>query len=132
MDRGLSIELTCSVTGIDNRVDNIEWYRDNLRLVTSSRKGVLIQHHFSSVKHLYTSSLIVRRVDLKDSGAYTCRITDQRSKVLNVNIRTGRERVSGKLFSLMTELCLSFAVVPPAGYCGLQELWHLLQRENFD
>ena len=96
MKRGLSIELLCSVTGIDNRVDNIEWYRDNLRLETSYSKGVSIQHQFSAVKQLYTSTLIVRRVDLKHSGAYTCRITDQRSKALNVNIKTGREVVSGK------------------------------------
>ena len=110
MKRGLSIELLCSVTGIDNRVDNIEWYRDNLRLETSYSDGVLIQHQYSAVKQLYTSSLIVRRVDLKDSGAYTCRITDHRSKVLNVNIKTGREAVTGKLFSLTIERCPSCAV----------------------
>lgn len=98
MEQGLSIELLCSVTGLDNRVDDIEWFRDGSKLETSYSRGVLIEHHYSAVARTYASNLIVRRVGLADSGTYVCRVTDQISQPLKVYIKTNEDRRIGKLF----------------------------------
>lgn len=93
MNQDERIELRCNVTGISRAPDDVDWFLNGERILTSlphwrDRTQILRR----TMGKMYISELIVDRSTLHDDGTYVCRSSghsDLDVDSIDVNVLSG-------------------------------------------
>ncbi|CAL1538604.1 unnamed protein product, partial [Lymnaea stagnalis] len=84
-----SIELKCNATSSDYPIEDIDWFRDGVVLVTDENRGIQIMKKVSlSTRSIY-SLLEIKHARLKDQGVYVCRTSNFDVTSIQVNVLNG-------------------------------------------
>lgn len=88
VEKGEKIVLTCNATGELFPPDDIDWFKDGLKIKESTRSGISISKFRITETRTLHSVLEIDQSVMEDSGNYICRssdlaITDKNVMVLN-------------------------------------------------
>ena len=81
--------LFCNATGGSSTPNDLDWLKNNRKLVTDKSGRINITKHISYVTMTITSNLTVKQIVPDDDGVYTCRTSDEMVKNITVKI-TGK------------------------------------------
>ncbi|KAL8591481.1 hypothetical protein ACOMHN_002105 [Nucella lapillus] len=81
---GNTLVLTCNATGFDYPPDELDWFKDGLKL-TNTRRLHLLKDVSLSDKTI-VSKLQVIRATMHDAGTYVCRASDMQVTSVKVNV----------------------------------------------
>ncbi|KAL8620728.1 hypothetical protein ACOMHN_067291 [Nucella lapillus] len=84
VEMGNTLTLTCRATGLDYPPDDLDWFKDGLKL-TNSRRLHLSKDVSLSDKTI-VSTLQVSRAVMRDAGTYVCRASDLQVTSAKVNV----------------------------------------------
>ncbi|XP_070205652.1 zwei Ig domain protein zig-8-like [Littorina saxatilis] len=74
VEKGNTMILMCNATGFDYPIDELDWFKDGLKL-TNGRRLHITKDVSLSTKTI-VSKLNVSRADMNDAGTYVCRASD--------------------------------------------------------
>lgn len=89
VDKGHSINLVCNASGTTAPPELMQWFKDGLEVMASSR--VLIREQYSVTSRTITSWLEIKQAQLEDKGTYTCRASDLQVTSVDVNVLNGKD-----------------------------------------
>lgn len=86
MEIGNTIYLTCNAT-IDNvPSDEVDWFKDGVKVVPHNNGRISVTKHVSSRGRGVVSVLTISSAYLHDTGKYVCRTSDWQITSTRVNV----------------------------------------------
>ncbi|KAJ8304020.1 hypothetical protein KUTeg_017603 [Tegillarca granosa] len=76
VDFGSEIVLSCNATGIEYPPEDVDWFKDGLKIKGDSAHEIFVTKFRQSETKMLISELIIRHSELQDSGTYICRSSD--------------------------------------------------------
>ncbi|PVD19990.1 hypothetical protein C0Q70_20484 [Pomacea canaliculata] len=74
VEKGNTLTLTCNATGFDYPPDELDWFKDGLKLTSDLRRT--LRKDVSLADKTIVSKLQVARATMADAGTYVCRASD--------------------------------------------------------
>ncbi|KAK7477836.1 hypothetical protein BaRGS_00030914 [Batillaria attramentaria] len=114
VEKGNTLSLTCNATGFDYPPDELDWFKDGLKLIPGPRlkltKDVSGSVYLS--EKTIVSTLTISRAVMGDAGTYVCRasdmqVTSAKVNVLNtdtVNEKRGKHKEGKSSCSVITKI----------------------------
>ncbi|XP_076465712.1 zwei Ig domain protein zig-8-like [Babylonia areolata] len=84
VEKGNTLVLTCNATGFDYPPDELDWFKDGLKLANTHRLHLL--KDVSLADKTIVSKLQVARAAMEDAGTYVCRASDMQVTSVKVNV----------------------------------------------
>ena len=84
---GDTMVLSCNATGGNSAPHDLDWIKDNRRLILDTSGRININKHISYVTMTITSNLTVRKVEPTDDGTYICKTSDAMVRNITVNVK---------------------------------------------
>ncbi|XP_076443545.1 zwei Ig domain protein zig-8-like isoform X2 [Babylonia areolata] len=84
VEKSNTLTLTCSATGFDYPPDDLDWFKDGLKLTNNGR--LHLSKDVSLSEKTIVSTLQVSRAVMSDAGTYVCRASDMQVTSAKVNI----------------------------------------------
>lgn len=78
--------LSCNATGGKSAPDDLDWIKDNRKLISDKSGKINITKHISYVTMTIISNLTIKKVGPDDAGVYECRTSDEMVKNVNVEV----------------------------------------------
>lgn len=89
VEKGGTMVLFCNATGGSSAPHDLDWLKNNRKLVTEKSGRINITKHISFVTMTITSNLTVRQVLPTDDGTYVCRTSDEMVRNISVKVTGG-------------------------------------------
>ena len=89
VEKGGILVLFCNATGGSSTPNDLDWLKNDHKIVTDKSGRINITKHISYVTLAITSNLTVRQINSDDDGVYTCRTSEGMKKKITVKV-TGR------------------------------------------
>ncbi|KAK7496029.1 hypothetical protein BaRGS_00012730, partial [Batillaria attramentaria] len=86
VELGQKILLTCTANREPHRDQDIDWFKDGNKLVSDSRRGVVITKFNSATARSLVSELIIDHSRVTDTGTYICRSMSDEIQSLKVTV----------------------------------------------
>ncbi|XP_025078293.1 zwei Ig domain protein zig-8-like isoform X2 [Pomacea canaliculata] len=84
VEKGNTLTLTCNATGFDYPPDELDWFKDGLKLTSDLRRT--LRKDVSLADKTIVSKLQVARATMADAGTYVCRASDMQVTSAKVNV----------------------------------------------
>ena len=87
VQKGDTMTLSCNATGGNSAPNDLDWLKDNKRLISDKSGRIYINKHISYVTMTITSNLTVRNVNPNDDGTYVCMTSDELVRNITVKVK---------------------------------------------
>nr|KAG5692718.1 hypothetical protein BaRGS_008581 [Batillaria attramentaria] len=84
VEKGNTLSLTCNATGFDYPPDELDWFKDGLKLIPGPRLKLTKDVYLS--EKTIVSTLTISRAVMGDAGTYVCRASDMQVTSAKVNV----------------------------------------------
>ncbi|OWF39779.1 protein amalgam-like isoform X2 [Mizuhopecten yessoensis] len=86
VEKGNPITLSCNATGKLMTPDDIDWFKDGIKIKSSARNTIHITKHRMPETRTLVSKLRIKHSNMSDAGTYICRSTDLKVKGIYVSV----------------------------------------------
>ncbi|XP_069138679.1 protein amalgam-like isoform X2 [Argopecten irradians] len=86
VEKGNPITLSCNATGKVMTPDDIDWFKDGIKIKNSASNTIQITKHRMPVTRTLVSTLRIKHSNMSDAGTYICRSTDLKVKGIYVSV----------------------------------------------
>ena len=102
VEKGGILVLFCNATGGSSTPSDIDWLKNNRKIVTNKSGRINITKHISYVTMTTTSNLTVKQINPDDDAVYTCRTSDEMVKNITVKVTGKRKMLAFNSFASST------------------------------
>ncbi|XP_050402225.2 zwei Ig domain protein zig-8 isoform X2 [Patella vulgata] len=117
VEKGDSIHLVCNSSGIDNPPDNLDWFKDGIKISPDAHQKITLEKYKFTATKTLVSVLVLKHSQMADAGTYVCRssnldTTSVKVHILNAgspNVKRGTstvEEMTGTTVKLKLSLCV--------------------------
>ena len=93
VEKGNKISLICNATGDTFPPEDIDWFKDGVKIKQNQNKGVsIVKFRLTETKTLH-SKLVIDRSGMLDSGNYICRSSDLAITSKQVMVLNGKYNI---------------------------------------
>lgn len=90
VDKGKKLVLTCNATGEMFPPEDIDWFKDGVKIKQNQNKGLTIaKFRIAETKTLH-SQMEIDKADMNDTGVYICRSSDLAITSTNIMVLNGK------------------------------------------
>ena len=100
VEKGDPIHLVCNSTGRLVSPDNLDWFKDGVKLLPSGLRKIKIDKFHVPQSLTLVSVLDIRHSQMEDAGTYVCRSSDLSITSTKVHVLNGELRCSCELVSI--------------------------------
>lgn len=105
--RGDNLVLACNATGGKVAPHDLDWVKDDVKLVSEKGRRVHITKHISYVTMSIVANLTIENVTPNDGGTYLCRTPDNMTRNITVAIPNDKDKRMIPKSSSTTTSCAS-------------------------
>ncbi|XP_060080798.1 protein amalgam-like [Ylistrum balloti] len=86
VEKGNPITLSCNATGKLMTPDDIDWFKDGIKIRSSASNSIQITKRRMPVTRTLVSTLRIKHSNMSDAGTYICRSTDLKVNGIYVSV----------------------------------------------
>lgn len=86
VEKGNPITLSCNATGKVMPPDDIDWFKDGIKIKDRARSKIQITKKRQPETRTLVSTLHIKHSDMGDAGTYICRSSDLKVKGIYVSV----------------------------------------------
>ncbi|KAK6179204.1 hypothetical protein SNE40_011619 [Patella caerulea] len=89
VEKGDSIHLVCNSSGIDNPPDNLDWFKDGIKISPDAHQKITLEKYKFTATKTLVSVLVLKHSQMTDAGTYVCRSSNLDTTSVKVHILNG-------------------------------------------
>lgn len=89
VEKGDRIHLVCNSTGVLDPPDNLDWFKDGVKLTPDGLRQIKIDKFHVRATRTLVSVLEIRHSKMDDAGTYVCRSSDLAITSTKVHVLNG-------------------------------------------